>query len=48
MNLSTEQIILIVIGVAVGLILVAAATPIGNMVVDGIKTVITNFLSEVV
>lgn len=44
MNLSTEQIILIAIGVVVGLILIAAATPIGEMVVEGIKSFISNLL----
>jgi len=47
MNLSTEQIILIAVGVAVGLILIAAASPVGDMVVNGIKSVITNMLTEI-
>ncbi|MFP3156275.1 hypothetical protein LQZ18_17975 [Lachnospiraceae bacterium ZAX-1] len=46
MNLSTEQIVLIAIGVAVGVILIAAATPVGDMVVNGIKTIITNMLND--
>lgn len=47
MNLSTEQIILIAIGVVVGLILIAAATPIGNMVVDGITSFVSNLMTSV-
>lgn len=46
MNLSTEQIILIAVSVAVGLVLIAAATPVGNMVIAGIKSVISELLTE--
>lgn len=47
MNLSTEQIILIAIGVVVGLILIAAATPIGEVVKNGIMDLVSQLISQV-